>query len=36
MSGAYGTVRRMMIAYKSAALNMTGMFMDYLTTSFIA
>jgi len=25
-----------MIAYKSAALNMTGIFMDYLTTPFVA
>jgi hypothetical protein len=36
MRGEYGTVRRKMIAYKSAALNMTGIFMDYLTTSFVA
>ena len=35
MRGAFGTVRWMVIAYKSAALNMAGIFMDYLTTSFV-
>jgi hypothetical protein len=36
MRVAYGTVRWMKIAYKSAALSMAGIFMDYLTTSFVA